>query len=340
MSEQPAPKPGVYLTIDVECSMGGAGGNPALRPVPPRRAVWGRYENKAWGIPLIVEILRCYGLAGTFFLDAFIDEQGYAGESEPICHYLRERGHDVQLHIHPGHKFYALRQQGQNPPRSDQMADLPPDLQRSLLEEGVERLQRWTGAKPIAFRAGNMGASLETLELLAATGIPIDSSYTFAFAGGQCPFPPSDPYNGSRWYGPVLEMAFSGFYQRRIPGLKPAKVLDPMGICFEECQALIRHLARAGIDAVLILHSFSFFKVKNKQYDGGRPNHIIIRRFERLCRWLASADVPLQVTTFTDLHRRLGEGNYQPKTAPPPTLSGVRAVIRKGVQAYNNIYWT
>ncbi|MBN2212126.1 MAG: hypothetical protein JW709_12080 [Sedimentisphaerales bacterium] len=340
MSEPTIQKPGVYLTIDVECSMGGAGHNPALRPVSPERAVWGRYDNNTWGIPLIVEILARYELPATFFLDAFIDEQGYPGQSEPICHYLLERGHDVQLHIHPGHKFYALRQKSLNLPRTDQIADLSPDMQFALLEEGADRIRRWTGIKPCAFRAGNMGASTETLKQLAAVGIPIDSSYTFAFAGGQCPFPPSEPYNGSRWYDDVLELAFSGFYQPRLPGIKPAKVLDPMGICFEECRDLIRHLACDGVDAVLILHSFSLFKVQNKQYDGGRPNRIITRRFERLCRWLASTDIPLHVKTFTDLHRRLNKGGYEPKTATPPTFSAPRAIVRKIMQAYNNLYWT
>ncbi len=34
-------KPGVYITIDVECSMGGAWGDNSLRPIPPRLGMMG-----------------------------------------------------------------------------------------------------------------------------------------------------------------------------------------------------------------------------------------------------------------------------------------------------------
>jgi len=50
-------KPGVYITVDVECSMGGAWQNPDLRPVPPSRAVWGRYGHRELGLPRIVDVL-------------------------------------------------------------------------------------------------------------------------------------------------------------------------------------------------------------------------------------------------------------------------------------------
>ena len=41
-----------------------------------------------------------------------MDEQGYPGEGERICHYLLDHGQDVQLHIHPNH---ALRPEAAGP---------------------------------------------------------------------------------------------------------------------------------------------------------------------------------------------------------------------------------
>jgi len=333
-------KPGVYLTVDVECSMGGAWGNRDLKPVPPERAIWGEGEGGQLGIPLITEILQRYNLAGTFFIEAFIDEQGYPDQGKGVCDYLGAKGQDVQLHIHPGHKFYGLHKQGKDYWLTDQMAELAPQEQRALLEEGRDRLKSWTGKVPAAFRAGNMGASEETLEQLSAVGIRIDSSYGFPFAGGQCRFSPENPYNGSRWYGDILEMAFSGFYQPRIPGLRRAKVLDPMGICFEECREGIRQICGAGADAVLILHSFSLFKVSNVRYDGIRPNRIVTRRWERLCRWLAEADEGFGVYTFSELAKAVAAGEYKARQVAPGKLSGARAVVRKAVQVYNSLYWT
>lgn len=333
-------KPGVYLTVDVECSMGGAWGEPALEPVPPARAVWGEIDGWQFGIPLITDILNRYNLSATFFIECFMEEQGYPGQTEKICEFLLERGHDVQLHIHPGYSLYQLHKQGKIHSKTDQMADLPPDEQRKLLQQGRDRLKSWTGRDPAAFRAGNMGAAEETLEQLSAVGIKIDSSYAFPFTGSQCRFSPANPFNGSRWYGDVLEMAFSGFYQPRIPGLRPAKVLDPMGISFEECRCGIRQITSTGADAVLILHCFSLFKVKNVQYDGIRPNRIITRRWEKLCRWLSEADEGFAVYTFSELADAVANGEYEAKEVPPGRLSGPRAVIRKAVQVYNNFYWT
>ncbi|MHC4401503.1 MAG: polysaccharide deacetylase family protein [Planctomycetota bacterium] len=332
-------KRGVFITFDVECSMGGAFGDPGLRPVPPSRAIWGEYNGRKLGLPLIVEILQQHGLAGTFFVEAFTDEQGYPGEIERACEYLLNHGQDVQLHVHPNRMRYALERQGKSYPRTDYIADLSPDGQLTLLEKGRDRIARWTGRPAIAFRAGNMGASEETLEHLEAAEIPIDSSYTFSFAGGQCRFSPEEPYNGSKWYGGVLELALSGFYQLRLPGMHPAKPVDLMSISFEECRDAIRRITGAGADAVMILHSFSLFKWRNKQYEGGKLNRIVTGRFRRFCRWLAASESP-PAYTFAQLHEAIVNKTYEANHVPPCRLSHPRAVVRKAMQAWNNLYWT
>ncbi len=333
-------RPGVHITIDVECSMGGAWGDPLLRPVPPARAMMGEYGGRRLGVPLIADILGRGNLVGTFFVEAFTDEQGYPGGAEAVCQYLMGRGQDVQLHVHPNHKHFGLKQQGLPHRDTDDFTDLTPEAQRALLEEGRDRIRRWTGRAPVAFRAGNMAASEATLAHLAAVGIRIDSSYAFPFAGGQCRFGAAEPYNGSRWYGEVLELALSGFRQPRVPGLKAAKPLDLVGVSFAECRQAIERICGAGADAVLILHSFSLFKVRNLQYDGGRPNRIVTRRLERLCCWLADHRDAYPTRSFSDVAEAVAKGEYEARAVPPPTLSATRAVVRKLVQAYNRLYWT
>lgn len=333
-------KPGAFITFDVECSMGGAWGDEALRPIPPSRGMMGLYGDRQLGLPLITRILEENGLAGTFFVEPFNDELGYPGQTEPVCTFLLDRGQDVQLHIHPNHKHYGQYRAGGPFARTDDIADLPAEAQRQMLAEGAARLAGYTGARPVAFRAGNMAASEETLEQLAAVGISLDSSYAFCYAGGQCRFAEKQPFNGSKWYGDVLELALSGFYQPRVPGLHHAKPLDLMGISFTECRDAICRILDAGVDAVLILHSFSLFKVRNVQYDGGRLNRIVTRRFRRLCRWLAdrAADVPTY--TFGQLASAIADGRYEAKASPPCRLGRpMRAITRKLVQGLNNAYW-
>jgi len=334
-------KRSVFITVDVECSMGGAWQNEGNAPVSPSRAVWGEYGNRRLGIPLIVDILKQHGLTATFFVEAFVAEQGYPGETEKICEYLLDHGQDVQLHVHPNHKHFGLKQQGKPHPFTDYMADLSPESQRGLLQEGSDRIQRWTGRRPVAFRAGNMGASEETLRQLAAVGIRIDSSYTFPYDGARCDFGPGEPYNGSKWYGDVLEVALSGFYQRKLPGLHPAKKVDPVSVSFAECRDAIRTICSAGADAVLILHSFSLFKRRNVQYDGGRLNRIVARRFRRTCRWLAENSERYGVRTCRELAAAVEAGSYEARAVPPCRLDRpLRAIVRKAVQGWNNLYWT
>ncbi len=332
-------KRGVFLTFDVECSMGGAWQDSGLRPVPPSRAIWGEYDGQQLGLPLIVQILQERGLVATFFVEAFTDEQGYPGAMHRVCEFLLDHGQDVQLHVHPNHKHYGLAHQGKPHPRTDAMSELDATDQRALLEEGIDRLKQWTGRRPVAFRAGNLAASEETLQQLAATGILLDSSYSFPYAGQRCCFASEQPYNGSKWYGPVLEMALSGFRQARLPGVHAAKPLDLVGISFEECRDAVDATCAAGADSVVILHSFSLFKVRNIQYDGGRLNRVVTRRFRRFCDWLqARADRPAH--SFSSLAEAVLAGTYQASEVFPCKLVHPRAVVRKAVQAVNRLYWT
>jgi len=331
--------PGVFITVDVECSMGGAWGDPALRPVPPARAVMGAYGDRQLGLPLICDILQRADLAATFFVEPFADEQGYPGEMERACALLADRGQDVQAHVHPNHWHWGLKQRGRPFAFTDAFADCPPDEQVHLVTEACDRLARWTGRRPVAMRAGNMAMAEAALPHLAAAGIRIDSSYTFPYQRTRCHFG-GQPFNGSRWYGEVLEMALSGFAQPRFPGLHRAKPLDVGGIAFGEMRDAILRITEAGADACLILHSFSLFKVRNVQYDGGRPDRIVTRRFRRLCRWLADCRDTIPTYTFSDLARAVDEKKYEAREAPPPRLSLGRALVRKAVQAYNRLYWT
>jgi len=332
-------KRGVYITFDVECSMGGAWRREDLRPVPASRAIMGEYGGRKLGLPLICDTLAEHGLSATFFVEAFLEEQGHPGQMEDVCRYLLDRGQDVQLHIHPNHYHYGLKQQGKPHPYTDGLADLEPQAQRDLLAEGCERLERWTGRRPVAFRAGNMAADEQSLEQMAGVGIRIDSSYTFCYLGGQCKFRDEQRYNGSKWYGEVLELALSGFLQPRLPGLHPAKPLDLVGISFEECRDAVREIHAADADAVVILHSFSLFKVRDVQYNGGRLNRIVARRFRRFCQWLSENADEYPAQTFAQLAEAAEAGDYQANAVPPCKLSRpVRALARKAVQAINRLY--
>ena len=333
-------KPGVFITFDVECSMGGAWQNSNLKPIPPRLGMMGEYGDSQFGIPLICDVLKQSDLAATFFLEPFNADLGYPGETEPIARLLVEHGQDVQLHIHPNHVHYGLMQAGEKIQKTDQMADLSRKRQQEIIVDGADLLERWTNTRPIAFRAGNMGASEETLLAMKDAGLWIDSSYTFPYVGGQCCFQETERYNGAKWYGDVLEVALSAYQQPKIPGLHPAKPVDLMGSSFEECRDAVQMICDAGGDAVLILHSFSLFKVRDKQYRDGKLNKVVLRRFEKFCQWLDDNRQNYPPRTFSNMGHLVSEEGYQPKAVAPCIIrKPVRALTRKFVQGLNNFYW-
>jgi hypothetical protein len=332
--------PGVYITFDVECSMGGAWRGTGLKPIPPSRGMMGIYGDKAYGLPLICDILARYDLKATFFLEPFNDELGYPDQTEPVCNFLLDKGQDVQLHVHPGHVNYGFHMAGKPFPRTDKMDALPVHLQKEMIEDGASRIESWIGKKPIAFRAGNMAASENTLKLLPETGIWIDSSYTFPYLGGQCRFSETEAYNGSKWYGNVLEVALSGFRLRKMPMIKPSQPIDLMGTSFKESRDAVKKICDSGADAVVILHSFSLFKWRDAQYNGGRLNWVVKRRFERFCEWLSENREKYPARTFSELGKMVKEDGYEPKAVPPCRLNTpFRALTRKAVQALNNFHY-
>lgn len=333
-------KPGVFLTFDVECSMGGAWQNSSLRPVPPSKGMMGRYGKRSLGLPLICDILARHHIKATFFLEPFNAELGWPGQTESVCYFLVNQGHDVQLHIHPNHFHYGLYRQGQSYCYTDQISELRLKDQKKMVIEGANRIAKWTGRRPIAFRAGNMGASEATLSILPSAEIWMDSSYTFPYVGGQCRFSDTALYNGSKWYGDVLEVALSGFKQPHWPGLYPCKPLDLMGASYEECRDAARMICDAGADAVLILHSFSLFKKRDLQYNNGKLNWVVTKRFERLCEWLNTHRETYPSRTFLEMGRLIKKQNYAPKAIAPCMIKRpFRALVRKAIQGLNHFYW-
>lgn len=333
-------KPGVFITFDVECSMGGAWKNPELNPIPPRLGMMGEYGQKKFGLPLICDILGRNNIKSTFFLEPFNEALGYPGETEPIARFLVKQGQDIQLHVHPNHVSYGRHKEGRPYQFTDQIADLSLADQKEILTSGADLLEAWAGVRPIAFRAGNMGASEETLAVLPDAGLWIDSSYTFPYVNGQCLFKDKELYNGAKWYGDVLELALSAYRQPDIPGLHPAKPIDLMGSSFEECRDAVQMICDEGADAVVILHSFSLFKVKDNQYNGGKLNRVVTRRFEKFCQWLSDNRAAYPPRSFSELGSMVQESGYQPRKIEPCMINRpVRAIVRKAVQGLNNFYW-
>jgi peptidoglycan/xylan/chitin deacetylase (PgdA/CDA1 family) len=330
----------VHITIDAECSMGGAWTNPGYEPVAPERAVLGRVGDTCYGVPLIMDILEEHGLRGTFFIEVLagpvVGERALAAAYESVL----ARGHDAQLHAHPVYRYYGQVRRGELaesalPPRMDLIGSLPVDVQRELLEEARALFVRYTGKTPTAFRAGNYGASAETLKVLDEMGFTHDSSFNAAYTNGMCLVSPGTVTNtpwqvGGLWEVPVTSFRTGSRLMRKV------KPLDIAGVSFPEIRRVLEQAERTGPGTVtMVLHSFSFLKRADVQFRRMKPDRLVIGRFRRLCRFLATERARFPVRTFA------GAGEPRVGVAEPklPALGTVLPAWRRLVQGVNRFYW-
>jgi len=234
----------------------------------------------------------------------------------PIVRAIVERGHEVQMHIHTEWLAWAKEspvggRQGRNIgdfSLADQIVLL--GLAKQLLEDA--------GAPAItAFRAGNFGASDDTLRALATLGVVWDSSVNPAYLGRECTIAADRAQIGAIRQHGVIELPVSGIADRP-GGFRPAQIC---AMSAAEMRDGLRHAAREGHDAfVVVTHSFEMLS-----RDRQRPNRAVMARFEALCR--EAARLPgVQGAGFNDLPADLADRPVRALTraAPSQWRTGLR----------------
>lgn len=229
------------------------------------------------GIHWQMDLLDRHGLKGVFMVDP-LPALVWGNEAiEAVVKPILDRGHDVQLHLHPEWLAFAER----NPlgtRTGTNMADFTRAEQITLITCGIDLLERAGAPFPNAFRAGNYGANDDTLHALAACGVTYDSSFAPGMAGSPCAISLPPRQQAARRHCGVTEvpcLAIAG----PNGALRHGQVT---ALSFREMRAAILHAAAQGWPAlVLVSHSFEFFNRKR-----GIARAIVRRRFERLCAWL------------------------------------------------------
>lgn len=294
------PRTTIFITVDTEHSIGGAFSDPTLKPVGNDRRIYGRIGGREYGIGLIMDIADRYGLKVTFFVEVF--NKYFFGEEETrqVVETILRRGHDVQLHLHPNYLNFTLKRP-QDLRFSDLTGDYSLERQDEMLREARQTLESYGAPRVRTFRAGCFGANADTLKALAANGFLIDSSYNGAFLGGPC-LMPDWGINDLMMRDGIYEFPVTNFQE--MTGLRAARrmPLDINGVSFEEMRQVLRACRESGPrHLTVILHSFSFVRAYDVQYRKVRPRRHVIRRFEKLCRFLSQNTVDFSVRAFGDL---------------------------------------
>ncbi len=290
----------VFITIDTEHSIGGALRGQDLAPVGNDKRIYGKINNKCYGIPLMIDIADRFGLKLIFFLEVFNFYFFGKSESREVCEYILKRNHEVQLHIHPVYLNFTLHD-----PSKIEFSDLIGSYaladQVGFLEQGRELLKEYGAPAPVAFRAGSFGASEETLKALSMTGFAVDCSYNATYIGDCCLLPEKACNDAMLWHG-IWEYPVTGFQENTGIRKKRNMALDINGVSFPEIRWLLLHAQTFGIHNVtIILHSFNFIRNYDVQYQKVKPRKMAIRRFEKLCAFLAENPGLFHVSTFNQI---------------------------------------
>jgi peptidoglycan/xylan/chitin deacetylase (PgdA/CDA1 family) len=330
----------VFLTIDTECSMGGAWENPKNKPVDPERSILGKIGAEYYGVPRIMDILEQYDLRGTFFIEVFAALNDFRNDLAKAYTRIVERGHDVQLHLHPIHYYYHMVREGRLTPQDlpgskDMIGAKPLPVQVELLRDGISLFRDLVGKTPAAFRAGNFGASMTTLDALQEVGIRLDSSYNAAYLQTACTLDSGGAINRPWQHGALWEVPVTTF-ETGAWGLRALKPLNINAVSLWEMKSVLAQAERIGLGAVtFIAHSFSLFKSADIQFRRMRPDTLVLRRFQGLCRFLREHKDRFRVLAFSDIEHASLPG----QETSTPQMGVIIPAVRKAVQAVNRLYW-
>jgi len=281
----------VLLTIDTEYSSGLHKRGMRDRAANFAATIACRGARGEAGIFHQMRVFAEHGLKAVFFVDPLPALVWGQGAVDDVVRPILAGGHEVQLHLHTewlefAHHNLVGGRTGQH------IKDFPTDDQAVLIEFGIARLVEAGAPRPTAFRAGNYGASDDTLRALSACGIAWDSSFAPGFAASDCAIG-LEP--GA--CAPVL--------RHGVAELPAAAIAGPRGgwrhgqitaLSLAELKAATRHAAAADWPAlVLVSHTLGLFERAR-----GRPNAMVKRRFEAFCRWLGTSGIA-RTAGFADL---------------------------------------
>lgn len=258
----------VLLTIDTEGPRG---------TDPIRYQIWGDVNGEYYGIPKIIDCCEKHGIRALFFVDIpEIWDCGYDKVKEVIL-YIRERGQDVGVHIHPHHMPNETRQF---------LYEYTKEEQRKIIADCTDAYKRITGESPLSFRAGKYGANMETLEILQELGYRYD--FSEFYSNKWCGINPEVAYVLPQKVWEIVEFPVTIFKSLDISKLY--RRFDKLEItdCFGEIKHVLNLYSNDGHDGVIILflHSFSFLNFLDTP-DAPTVNFSNLKTFERVLEYIS-----------------------------------------------------
>jgi peptidoglycan/xylan/chitin deacetylase (PgdA/CDA1 family) len=295
-------------------------------------------DEQPCGLQLMVRLLQEKGYPAIFFLSVY--EYKKYGERAilNIAKWLDESGQDVQLHTHPPWAYDKNRKM---------MYQYSLEGQSTIIKEGKELLQKWTGNPVVAHRAGSYGADKNTLDALIANGILYDTSLFFDHSNSKINSLGLKK-NVLSMYGPLYEFPVTVYKKNEFPpllenmfeGISRIRKYDVNWFADEvEAEKVLEKAINLRMDfVILFLHSFSFIKEYNRRGEKTADMEAI-NKFNGILDFLSAKG--FKVITFKEISNNdidLNQHLNRPDVIPEISIKiGIFDYLRKtiGINRHN-----
>lgn len=262
------------------------------------RLIYGRFGKKeAAGIDLMMEMADVHGIPLTMYLD-IAETTLYGDEIREVALHIRERGHDLQMHLHPEllpRSFWAKIGFS----RPNQMPEFYTfERYAAVLNEFIRELKNASGLNEItSFRAGAFRIGDGGLRALTKFGVPTASNLSYESFVNQKRLPLAPPdatpfhWENGPFEIPITQIKDSDRW--RVMAL-PMKLEDG------SYEAWFSRLAEQEMNApvVFILHSWSLLRRQKDSRLMIGPHKGSIDRYQEILTLAAKYFEPVSMSDY------------------------------------------
>ena len=320
----------VILTVDTEPSVAGAMSDRSRYSPLLDEPVWGEVNGRSEALGFITRTLDKYRLKATFFVETVHTRYFGADRMKRYTDHLLESEQDIQLHIHPVWQNFDLPESARQR-YFDDCSELCLDELAELIGEGCEQIEAWTGVRPVAMRTGNFSSSRSVYQAMKKAKLALASNICIASASYS---DKSIAHSGGiHEIESVHELPASCFVDPGPIGRGRYRAAQVTACSSIEIINLLKQCTRGSIRTmVLVTHPFEFLKKADFRYTSLRPNVLVQKRLEEICRFLSENPADFEVSTFS------GIASESPLiTEPAPDLqSSITSSIIRSAQNFIN----
>ncbi len=309
----------VFLTFDIEVWCNGWDDLDRAFPGSFERYIFGHSTHGDYALPKTLAILNQHGLKGVFFVEPLFATRFGAKHLEIIVQLIRGAGHEIQLHLHPEWTDEAIEPIIENcATKRQHLSYYTLDEQTSLIAHGRKMLEAAGSGTISAFRSGNYAANRDTFEALRRNSILLDTSLNRCYDVSAPDLRREHDFNTPFVVQGVATFPVTilkdGFRNDR-----PAQV----GACaFSEMRdGLLSAQAAGAQNFVIVSHNFEMLKPGSSA-----PDWIVVKRFDRLCAFLAQHPERFKVRGFSE--------DLRPSATEPSASAAPRATWLSTSQRY------